>query len=54
MLIRTEGYTKYSQGQRIGVEIIHPRDLDKLLNLKRYAELSRNEVIELEDKKPLG
>ena len=27
MLIRTEGYTKYSQGQRIDLEIIDPRDL---------------------------
>nr|DAI79265.1 MAG TPA: hypothetical protein [Caudoviricetes sp.] len=30
MLIRTEGYTMYSQGQRIDDEIIRPRDRDKM------------------------
>ena len=57
MLTRTEGYAKHSQGQRIGAERYNaptrPRQLFQK-QLKRYAELPRNEVVELEDKKPLG
>ena len=41
MATRTEGYTKYSQVQRIGLEIIDPRGRDAY-KAKRYADLMRN------------
>ena len=42
---------KFNVNRNTISDIVHHRTWKQL---KRYAELSRNEVIELEDKKPLG